>query len=74
MESQVDIENQLSISTFNFGDREVIQVEKKDSEIKHTLVFIHGMDESGEYYLKKIKNGILPVLDGVRILLPVATL
>ncbi|CDW88194.1 phospholipase carboxylesterase family protein [Stylonychia lemnae] len=30
------------------------------------------MAESGEYYLKKIKNGTLPVLDSFRIILPTA--
>ncbi len=44
-----------------------------DEPVHFSYIFIHGLGESGDYYLKKIvKDQIFPVPNNFRVLLPTA--
>eukprot|EP00347_Sterkiella_histriomuscorum_P006350 403353094 len=69
------------IEVQNVNDRlMIVELKKQDNTIiqqenvqKHSVLFIHGMAESGQYYLEKIQRGEFRLLDNVRYLIPSGT-
>ena len=52
------------------NDNLIIVQSDKDSEIKYSYVFLHGLLQNGGTILEKIQSGEFLLLDNVRYLLP----
>ena len=52
-------------------DRLIVVRKSADEPINYSYIFIHGLNESGDYYLKKIVDDkIFPIPHNFRVLLP----